>query len=333
MPTDKSVAVDPDTARGKPALRVGIVTPYYKESPGVLKACHDSVVAQTYACTHYMVADGHPQPHVDGWNVVHIPLANSHGDNGNHARWVGALAALADGCNAIAFLDADNWFAPEHIAGMIELHAATGAAICTSGRAIHHLDGSFLITCKENDGETFVDTSCFFFTAAAFSLLSLWGTMPKTFSPINDRVLWAAARVRGISTAHDGRATVMFRSKYSFHYKWAGVAVPEGTGKPADAEPAFQAWKTLNEDRKRFIYSGHTDAAGRFYNFDDEIAVRFARANDLLAQGRVVEAAEIYLGVLKAAPLHHEALRDLAGAWRTRARMQAAERILSLVNG
>ena len=88
-------------------MRIAIITPYYKEPTEVLRRCHDSVKAQTYPATHFMLADGHPNPEVDNWDVVHIKLP-AHGDSCDTPRAIGALSASAQGFDAISLLDADN---------------------------------------------------------------------------------------------------------------------------------------------------------------------------------------------------------------------------------
>ena len=96
-------------------MRVAVVTPYYKEPRGWIERCIASVAAQTHACDHFLVADGHAQDWIDGAGVRHLRLDRGHGDYGNTPRALGALLAVSEGYDAIAFLDADNWYAPEHV--------------------------------------------------------------------------------------------------------------------------------------------------------------------------------------------------------------------------
>ena len=124
-------------------VRVAVITPYFRETDEILSACLESVRDQTHAaCRHFVVSDGYPNPLVDEFAVTHIRLPHAHGDNGNFARCLGALAAVPDGFDAVAFLDADNWYQPDHITRMVSLQARTGVALCTSGRSIHRLDGT-----------------------------------------------------------------------------------------------------------------------------------------------------------------------------------------------
>ncbi len=209
-------------------LRVAVVTPYYQETPEILAKCCDSVRRQTHACTHVLVADGHPQPRFATPDALHIVLPAAHQDNGNTARMIGAVSAMNQGFNAIAFLDADNWYEPDHIARMVALHRRTQADVCTAGRMIVREDGSPMFIDWESNGVDFTDTSCLWLTGQALSLVPLWGMMPPKAGPIGDRVFWRAVVNQGVSRAHDPSPTVAFRTRYQFHYEQAGEIPPEG---------------------------------------------------------------------------------------------------------
>ena len=192
-------------------MRVGIITPYYRETLDTLRTCHESVQAQTHACTHFMVADGFPNPELSAWPIKHIVLSDSHGDVGNTPRAIGSLSAMSLGFDAIAYLDADNGYYANHVDSMIKLLQQTRAAICTASRTIHRQDGSLMFTDPECDGSSHVDTSCYFFTKQAFRLLPLWGMMPPQLGPVGDRVMWNMIRFFGISCAHNQEPTVAFQ--------------------------------------------------------------------------------------------------------------------------
>src|SRR5262249_33103168 len=136
--------------------RVAVVTPYCGETPEILAKCCDSVRDQTFACAHVLVADGHPQPWMEKWDGMHIVLPRAHQDNGNTARMIGAMSAVNQGFDAIAFLDADNWYEPDHIARMVALHRRTQAEVCTAGRMIVREDGSPMFVDWESNGIDFV---------------------------------------------------------------------------------------------------------------------------------------------------------------------------------
>ena len=159
--------------------------------------CYASVAGQTYPCRHFLVADGNSDAGIAGRPVEHLILARPHSDNGNTPRAIGSLSAMNQGYDAIAYLDADNWYYPNHIEAMVNLHRSTRAAVCTASRSIHRLDGSFMYAdTQECDGRSLVDTSCLFITRTAFRLLPIWAMMPRELAPICDRILWGAVKSR-----------------------------------------------------------------------------------------------------------------------------------------
>jgi hypothetical protein len=232
------------------SFRVAVVTPYCHEPNDVLRHCHESVCRQTFPCTHLMVADGPPCAEVAHWDVEHLTLPGPHHDVGNTARGLGALSAMNRGYDAIAFLDADNWYYPDHIESMIVLHRRTGAAVCTASRTIHRSDGSLMYTdLHDCDGKNHVDTSCFFVLRAAFRILPLWVMMPTPLGPIGDRVFWQAIVARQIPHAHHTRPSVAFRTRYQAHYANLGEAAPPGSKSNAESTgKAIAWWNALPED-------------------------------------------------------------------------------------
>ena len=234
-------------------LRVAVVTPYYSESLDVLQRCHESVKAQNYSCSHILVADGNPNSAVSGWPVEHITLPRAHADNGNTPRAIGSLMAMNQNYDAIAYLDADNWFHSTHIAAMVGLHRKTGALVCTASRNLHRLDGSLMgADLHESDGETHVDTSCLFITKGAFEILPLWAMMPRALAPICDRVFWQAIRGRGFSRAHLKDPTVAFSTQYKVHYENLSEEPPPHTKSNAESTgKAFQWWGSLSEGERQ----------------------------------------------------------------------------------
>ncbi|MBC1262505.1 glycosyltransferase [Synechococcus sp. BSF8S] len=214
------------------AWRVAVVTPYHNEPVEVLRRCHESVLAQTVPCTHVLVADGPGHAEVAGWDCRHIVLGVGHADNGNTPRSLGGLAAMNEGFDAIAFLDADNWFAPEHLERAIATQQQGDWEVVFSGRHIVFPDGRRL-TCLPEEERTrrHVDTSCIVLFAPAFSTLALWAQMPRLFAPQCDRVAFAqlmASHRCGWSEA----ATVFFESWYAGHFLAAGLLPPSNAKFP-----------------------------------------------------------------------------------------------------
>ena len=231
-------------------VRVAVITPYYREPTDVLRHCHESVLGQTFPCTHLMAADGYPCEEVSRWAVGHIILPGPHHDVGNTVRGLGAISAMNRGYDAVAFLDADNWYYPDHIESMIELHRRTGAAVCTASRTIHRSDGSLMYAdTQECDGKSHVDTSCFFLLRPAFRVLPLWVMMPTPLGPVGDRVFWQAIVARRIPRAHHPRPTVAFRTQYRVHYANLGEPAPPGSKSNEESTGKAMAWwNALPED-------------------------------------------------------------------------------------
>jgi FkbM family methyltransferase len=209
------------------AMKVAVVTPYHREEDSVLQACLASVRSQTWKpCTHFLVADGIPNPAIAQADVKHIILPSAHGGGGNLARCLGAMTAAAEGFDAVAFLDADNWYRAEHVERLVELHLRTGASVCTSSRSIHRLDGSVMNVADASNGDDFTDTNCLCVFRAAFDLLPLWGMIPPAFGMVGDRIFWYAVRTRCASRAHSPEPTVCYRSTYARHYELLGEDPP-----------------------------------------------------------------------------------------------------------
>lgn len=244
-------------------MRVAIVTPYYKEADDVLSQCHNSVLQQTTSCEHIFVADGFPNPLVDRWDARHITLPQAHADGGNIPRVLGSISAFSLGFDAVAFLDADNWFEPDHVKRMVALHAATGADVCTASRSMHRLDGSFMFDDDKNDGRSHVDTSCYFLTRGALPVLARWGLIPRGLANIVDTIYWESILGAKLSHAHETTQTVCYRTPYEADYNRLGEPLPAGgkaisvTEKPfawfksLPAQDRFQIWKDLGWPSKR----------------------------------------------------------------------------------
>ena len=222
-------------------MRVAVITPYYNAREDWLAQCHESVRAQTHPSTHILVADGTPESYVDGWEAQHIVLKKNHADYGDTPRAVGTVSAIGQGFDAIAYLDADNWYAPEHIESLVKLHDKTGAAVCTSSRNFHRLDGSLMGLCPFSDGETFVDTSCLFLTRKAFRVAWRWALIPHDLHAIDDRVMWHFVLSAKLTRAHTGRPTMAYRTAFKADYRAFGEHPPPGAKGNAPVVAALQS--------------------------------------------------------------------------------------------
>lgn len=233
------------------APRIAVVTPYYQEPLGILRQCHESVLAQGVPCDHILVADGHPRREIEGWEARHVILPRAHGDNGNTPRGIGSFLAEAEGYTHVAYLDADNWYLPGHLRSLLDLQRSTGAQVASSFRVFHDMEGRELPGVEEAQemAHRHVDTSCYLLDRAAFGCFPIWVRMPRPLSPICDRIFHAGLRRRGFRFASTGLKTVAFRTQYRVHYAAAGLPAPPGAKLNRIAVAAF-AWLRSPEGRE-----------------------------------------------------------------------------------
>lgn len=208
-------------------VKIAVVTPYFQEPLDILQRCHASVLAQTVECTHLLVADGHPRSEVETWRADHLVLAASHGDNGNTPRGLGGISALNRGFDGVAFLDADNWYAPNHLETILNTVAESDADIVFSDRHVVLSTGEI---CPYDDIDIrerrFADTSSMFIRSTAPFLLLTWALMDQSLSPICDRVMCAAIQARGARTAWTGHQTVYYETRWRSHFAALGKSPP-----------------------------------------------------------------------------------------------------------
>ena len=211
----------------EPMYRIAVVTPYYKEERSILARCRDSVLQQSYPCDLVAVADGFPSELFEGDpRTLHVKLPKANDDVGNTPRAIGGILAEAYGYDAVAYLDADNWYEPSHIERLVAAHEKTRAPLVCSKRKFYDLNGVHMnITEPAEDANRHVDTSCWLVFRPAFSLLRVW-LMPKILGPAGDRIFLQKAIHDRFLITPTANWTVCFRTQYAFHYEKAGVEVP-----------------------------------------------------------------------------------------------------------
>jgi hypothetical protein len=224
-------------------MRIAVVTAYCRETMEQLQRCHDSVAGQMHYCDHFMVADGHPRSEIDAWRCFHLRIPN-HDDYGDTPRVVGAASAVALGYDAIAFLDADNWYEPHHLLTLVNLHQKTGAPIVTCARMLRRAsDSSVLGVCRESDGDRFNDTNCYLITEPVFGILRAWAFRSRSSSAVGDRVFWEAVKAHDIARAHSPAPTVNYVTNFANHY------LANGETPPVDSKMIVQfadgSWKPM----------------------------------------------------------------------------------------
>lgn len=235
-------------------MRIAIVTAYYKEPLEVVRRCVDSVKAQTPRCTHILVADGHARPEIDSWDVQHIKLPVSHGDYGDTPRFVGSVSAHARGFDALCWLDADNWYEPDHVASCLELAQARGVSVVTATRILRRLDASALGVCTESNGREFNDTNCYLLMRPAMLVARAWGFKPAGHKSVGDRIVWRAVLSAFPERAHNPKPTVNYETLVAMHYLERRELPP----------PEAKVWIAAgDEDPKPVSYWEHVERVTR----------------------------------------------------------------------
>ena len=230
-------------ALSNPLPRVAVITPYYKESIAELRQCHDSVLAQSEPCLHVLVADGHPRRRINYWQAEHVHLPRSHGDIGSTPRLIGSYHAIGLGVDAVAFLDADNWYGPDHIAHLLERMDEHRADFISSGRTLCRLDGTVMGPCPLTDPDRFIDTNAMLFGRGAFKVLHQWVLMPPYGHLIGDRIMLHHLKESGVKREHLDQHSVFYRCSKAGLYKQMNETIPPGVQKRPDYETSFRAWE------------------------------------------------------------------------------------------
>ncbi len=222
--------------------QVAVITPYHREDPALLTQCHHSVRAQSVACLHVLVADGQPLAEINAWDAHHVVLPASHGDIGSTPRLIGAYHAIGLGVEAVAFLDADNWYAPHHIADLMAARHAHHAAFVSSSRMLCRLDGTPMAPCPLTDPQRFIDTNCMLFAREAFALLHHWVLMPDYGHLIGDRIMLQHVLRSGLTHSHLPTPSVYYRCGKEGLYRQLDEPIPPGVQPRPDYGASFQRW-------------------------------------------------------------------------------------------
>ena len=208
-------------------MKVFVVTPYFNTPEDWLRQCHDSVRTQSMPATHIVVCDGALPTPIPGFQGVHVVLRRNYSDYGATPRLVGSFQAVTEGADAIAYLDADNWYYPGHLQAMAEFMRAHDLGAASSSRMLHRMDGSTMARCKDVDGDTLVDTNCLMVMRPAFPHLVGWTLAGQDMAAAADNMVWRHMRAQGVRTGFMPRATVAYRTRHADHYWSANEPAPD----------------------------------------------------------------------------------------------------------
>jgi predicted O-linked N-acetylglucosamine transferase (SPINDLY family) len=247
---------EPAANRGGGAPRVAVVTPYYKERRAWLERCIESVRKQDYPATHYMVADGFPQPWIDGTGVRHVRLHQAHADFGNTPRAIGGMLAASEGFDAICFLDADNWYGPEHVSTCLNLVANSVEELdyVVARRDFVRDDGSVIpMPNSEDDSGGHIDTNCYFLMRGAFHTIPRWSLMPKPLAIICDRIYRVILEHEKLRRARTASVTVNYLCTWRGPYEAIGETPPDFAKSWVDPSDYLRWWRDLADNERAVV--------------------------------------------------------------------------------
>lgn len=224
-------------------MRVAVITPYYAEPKAWLDRCIQSVQSQSHAATHFLVSDGLPQEWIDDVvGVRHVRLGVSHRDYGNTPRAIGGLLAASESFDAVCFLDADNWYALDHIQSCVETALLTNADYVVSKRRLVRDDGSIIpVEYEEDKDGSHIDTNCYFLQFGAFHTLSRWALAPKPMASLFDRFYLKSLQQEGLTVAKTSKSTVMYLCTWAAIYR-AINEEPPAFAKENISSGHFESW-------------------------------------------------------------------------------------------
>lgn len=225
--------------------RIAVITPTYKTPKNWLDQCIESVKAQSVgSVTHVLINDGDPNFHPPNCFTGKFIQAERHyGDFGDTPRWIGVKWAINWGADAIAFLDADNWFEHHHLQTCVQACRAQKAEVVTSQRMLVALNGAPIAKCRQCGTRDFADTSSMFFRASAFEALETWGKMEDWQHAIGDRVVWQRVHNLGFYIGQTAEVTFNYRCTNRMFYDSYGLPAPNGVSADMHVEEALARWE------------------------------------------------------------------------------------------
>jgi hypothetical protein len=200
------------------AMKICVVTPYFETDISWLIQGHESVKAQTIPAQHILVCDGSAAARIPEFQGTHVLLQRHYQDHGNTPRLIGCYNAITQDADAIAFLDAENWYYPDHLRSLSEIGSGAKLGAVASARMLHRLDGAPMMKCPTVDGRNFIDTSCLVVFRPAFRHLIAWTLQNEDTEGAAAQFLWRMMRDAGVPMAFVDRPTVAYRTRHQVHY-------------------------------------------------------------------------------------------------------------------
>jgi len=228
-------------------MKIAVITPYFNESEDQLRRCYESVKSQPFDCDHFFVSDGIPHSFLDQIDgVKHVKLPTCSGDYGNTPRAIaGMLINNAGIYDAACYLDADNFFLPDHL-GLVVQSITNSDIVCTK-REFFSPEGLHLVgACDpDEDRNQHVDTNCIFIASSggAFRELAFWALIPQEVAYSGDRIFFQHLTRERYRFRFLSERTVGYETRWRNHYVRAGV------------EPPAEALAGSMQQCRKWIYS------------------------------------------------------------------------------
>jgi GT2 family glycosyltransferase len=207
-------------------MKICVVTPYFETELAWVRQGHASVRGQTVQAHHILVCDGSTPAQIEAFQGTHILLQRNYKDYGNTPRLIGCYNAITQGADAIAFLDADNWFQPDHLENLLRVAQDNRLDACSSARALFRPDGSYMVKCPTVNGRDYIDTSCLLVMRSAFHHMIAWILTSQDTAAVTDQHVWTHMKNAGARLAFLDKATVCYRTRHASHYRLIGETPP-----------------------------------------------------------------------------------------------------------
>jgi len=216
----------PPIAEEPPSMKICVVTPYFETDPAWLRQGHASVLGQTIPAQHILVCDGSAPVQIEAFQGTHIILQRNYKDYGNTPRLIGCYNAITQGADAIAFLDGDNWFLPNHLENLLRFATDNQLDACSSSRTLHRADGSLIGPCRTVNGRPYIDTSCLLILKSAFQHMITWALFPQAVAAVTDQHVWNHMKTAGLRLGFLDKPSLCYRTRHASHYRQAGETPP-----------------------------------------------------------------------------------------------------------
>ena len=171
-----------------------------------------------------------------------LKVRYNHDDYGDYIRRLGTRLAIKQNSNAVTYLDADNYWSPNHWATVNLTRASSQKNIIISGRKLLHENG------KETEDFTkdFFDTNTITLFGDAKKIGLLWGLYPREMSLVGDRII-----SKYIQTHFSNE--IAFTNEATVNYSYSPIS--------KEKVAAFKTWYRDN-------YAQISDTFRRRFGFD-----------------------------------------------------------------